>query len=84
VIVRAFPPKVIPFEAEKVICPLDPWIRTEFWVWTLCAAALSERVSPLLALAVVPVKPVRARVGFPWEWSDRAAVVRNAATFGTV
>ena len=25
-------------------------------------------VSPLEALAVVPVKLVRARVGLPWEW----------------
>ena len=40
------------------------------------AAALRLRVSPALFEAVVPVKFVKASVGFPWEWFDWAAVVR--------
>jgi hypothetical protein len=45
------------------------------------AAAERERVNPLEADAVVPVKLVRASVGLPCEWLTCAAVVRKAGKF---
>ena len=43
--------------------PANPIFRALRRLW-----ALEESAQPLLALAVVPVRLVRARVGLPWEW----------------
>jgi hypothetical protein len=77
VIVEAFSPNETPFELLNTTLPILLLVVPALKLITAApaAAAESDRVNPALLLAVVPVKLVRARVGFPWLWSDAAAVV---------
>src|SRR6185369_7318770 len=70
----------------ELFCVVFPVAKSPI-VWFVCAAgSAADRlmVRPFEALAVDPLRFVRASVGSPWLWPDSAAVVRNGETSGTV